>query len=86
VDFEIPPKAGDSTKEQREDEGRAPKAIEELDLSVLPEAQSNTILALFKQLLAEFPPWQTLSEQLLTIVDALRDRKPDLIANHRMQI
>jgi hypothetical protein len=50
VDFEIPPEAGDPTKEQREEEGRPPKAIEELDLSVLPETQNNAILALLEQL------------------------------------
>jgi hypothetical protein len=36
VDFEIPPEAGDLTKVQREEEGRQPKAIEELDRSVPP--------------------------------------------------
>jgi hypothetical protein len=37
VDFEIPPEAGAPTKEQREEERQPPKAIYELDLSVLPE-------------------------------------------------
>jgi hypothetical protein len=43
VDFEIPPEADDPTKEQREEEGQPPKAIEKLDLSVLPETQSNVM-------------------------------------------
>jgi hypothetical protein len=38
VDFEILPETGDPTKEQREEEGRPPKAIE-LDLSVLPDTK-----------------------------------------------